>query len=212
MCFLLLLDTSVGKTCKVFLLPASGKTQEPTFECPASFFETQKAHMCHGQTTQRDLSGNTSISPRWRGPPACGHLLSVAITLSPYLNNAISVLFTFTRVPLSSPLLLCSSSFIFKFLDGFRLGFSFQSISLSVSTSTGKNTFSLVGLPLKKTDFRFLNILGSISKLGLLDWRREAWANLQIGQLQLKLSPRSVLHPAACLCRGSANYNLVSTI
>ena len=161
MCFLLFSDISVEKTRKHFLLP-SGKTQEPTFECPA-FSETQKAHRYQGHLTQRDLSGNSSISPRWRGPPACGHLLSVAIILSPYLNNAISVLFTFTRVPLFSSSFLCSSS-IFKFSGGFELTFSFQSTSLSVSTSTGKNTFSLFGLPLNKTDFRFLNILGIILK------------------------------------------------
>ena len=36
------------------------------------------SYLCHGHLTQRDLSGSTSISPRWRGPPACGHFSFVA--------------------------------------------------------------------------------------------------------------------------------------
>ena len=59
---------------------------------------------------------------------------------SPYLNNAISVLLTFTRAAFSISLLFCSSSSFFvgllKFLSstGFSESFSFQSRSLSVST------------------------------------------------------------------------------
>ena len=59
---------------------------------------------------------------------------------SPYLNNAMSVLLTFTSAALSISLLFCSSSSFFvgllKFLSstGFSESFSFQSRSLSVST------------------------------------------------------------------------------
>ena len=59
---------------------------------------------------------------------------------SPYLNNAMSVLLTFTSTAFSISLLFCSSSSFFvgllKFLSsiGFSESFSFQSRSLSVST------------------------------------------------------------------------------
>lgn len=59
---------------------------------------------------------------------------------SPYLNNAMSVLLTFTSAAFSILLLFCSSSSFFvgllKFWSstGFSESFSFQSRSLSVST------------------------------------------------------------------------------
>ena len=43
-----------------------------------SSINKDRTHLCQGHLTQRDLSGSTSMSPRWRGPPAWGHLLLVA--------------------------------------------------------------------------------------------------------------------------------------
>ena len=124
---------------------------------------TDRTHLCQGHLTQRDLSGRISMSPRWSGPPAWGHLLSVAgvqksyisrifncinfsnppMMVSPYLNNAMSVLLTLTRVPLSSSLLFGSLfagllpnlvGLFPNFSSSDSFSFSFQSSSLSVST------------------------------------------------------------------------------
>merc|ERR1712080_316763 len=104
--------------------------------------------------------------------------------VSPYLNNAMSVLLTLTRVPLSSSLLFCSLLVgldpnleglpnmvgllnlegllpnISSSSDAFTRSFSFQSNSLSVSTSTGKKTgpsplSSLTGVSFKRLSSRF---------------------------------------------------------
>ena len=87
------------KSPELSKFPAFEETQKAhldilndTYHACVNVVVNDRSYLCQGHLTQRDLSGRISMSPRWSGPPAWGHLLLVAgfkqVTFQP--NNPVA--------------------------------------------------------------------------------------------------------------------------